>query len=223
MFFKNDPWWEINKSHFWDGDVSISQLQLAKEHNFRIRKLIPPSNQKEKICLDVGCGSGLFSEQIIKKGYDVIGTDYDERAIKLAKERGINTIQVDVEREKIPFENQTFDLIVCCEVIEHIKNPHNMLKEIHRVLKDDGFFVITTPNIAWWYLRLKMLFGIWGVIEPDHIRFFTPRSLKECLDFFGFKVIKVASLFNLPRLGIRELPYGHSISYNFGFQCIKKR
>jgi len=219
MFYKDDPWWEEKAKTFWDGIIPQSQFEWEKVHQYRL-DIIPPSKVQGK-CLDIGAGSGLFTQRIKDKGYEVIGIDYYDKAIELAQAKGIEMRKINIEEDKFPFGDEYFDLITCFEVIEHIKEPSNMLREVHRVLKKDGYFIISTPNIAWWYLRLKLLFGIWGILDPDHIRFFTPKSLKECLKFFGFKVVKIHSFFYFPRIVFFRLPWFHSISYSFVFKCVK--
>lgn len=220
MFWENDPWWKEEKKTFWDGIIPPSQFELEKAHQYRLD--IIPEAQNRARCLDVGAGSGLFTERISKdKRYEVIGMDCCEKAIELAQARGIKMLKINIEEDKFPFPDKYFDLITCFEVIEHIKKPSNMLNEVYRTLKDNGYFIISTPNIAWWYLRLKLLLGTWSFHDPDHIRFFTPKSLKGCLNFFNFKVVKINSFFYFPQIVFLRLPCFHSISYNFVFQCVK--
>lgn len=219
MFFKNDPWWKERKKNFWDGNIRHSQIEWEKVCQYRLDMIPQPSNSSK--LLDIGAGSGLLTAHIRDKGYDVIGIEYYDKAINLAQNRGLNVLKINVEEDKFPFPDEHFDIVTCFEVIEHLKEPSNMLTEAYRVLKNDGYFIISTPNIAWWYLRLKLLFGIWGLIEPDHIRFFTPKSLKECLNSFGFKVVKHHSFFLFPRVCFFRLPFFHSISFSFVFACIK--
>lgn len=218
MFWKNDPWWK-KKITYWD-NPPISQFEWEKVHQYFL-DMIPQQSIGYPRCLDVGTGSGLVTKRIKEKGYEVIGIECDARAITLASAKGLKVLKIDVEKDKFPFENQYFDVITCFEVIEHLREPSNMLTEVHRILKNDGCFIISTPNVSWWYLRLKLLLGIWSFHDPDHIRFFTPRSLKECLNFFGFKVVKINSFFNFPRITFLRLPCFHSISYGFTFLSVK--
>jgi len=101
--------------------------------------------------------------------------------------------------------------VTALEVIEHLVNPDNMLREAHRILKNHGYLLLTTPNLASWVNRLVMLLGyqpyncevsteiIAGVpwkartfAKPaGHIRPFTLEALKEVLAYHGFKIIHV--------------------------------
>lgn len=220
MFWKNDHWWE--GKNYWDDDnISPNQLEWDNIHQYHF-KMIPPPPTTQSKCLDIGTGSGLLTKHIEDNGYEVTGIECDEKAVEIARAKGLNVLKINAEEDKFPFPVHYFDVITCFEVIEHIKNPSNLLREVYRVLKDDGYFIISTPNVLWWYMRLKFLFGIWGTIHFDHVRFFTPKSLKECLNFYGFKVLKTRSLFLFPRIAFFPLPYFHSISCNFVFKCVKR-
>lgn len=103
---------------------------------------------------------------------------------------------------------------IAIEVIEHLLNPDYMLREVHRVLKDDGIFLISTPNLASWVNRLILLLGYqpynaevsteilagvpwkaYSFTKPSgHIRPFTLRGLRELLEYHGFHIIKVVGV-----------------------------
>jgi len=112
--------------------------------------------------LDLGVGDGSVVKQLVDAlGLDcvVYGVDIDERALKQAKERGIIVSKVDLNKDKLPYQDNYFDLVLMEEVIEHLANPDNALEEVRRVLKPGGLFIITTPNLAWWVNRLVLLLG----------------------------------------------------------------
>jgi ubiquinone/menaquinone biosynthesis C-methylase UbiE len=90
-----------------------------------------------------------------------------------AKEKGIIAFKLDVSNKKSPFPDEAFDLCTFLDVIEHVENPDNAIKEIHRVLKKEGFLLLTTPNVAAWYNRLLLLFGkpILGIDLSKEIRY----------------------------------------------------
>jgi len=158
--------------------------------------------------LDIGCGDGSFSLLLKNFSDEVYGIDISEDAIRLAREKGIKAYIVDLDGEKLPFENDFFNAVFCGEVIEHLYDPDNLLDEIQRVLVPEGICVITTPNLASWLNRIVLLFGFqpyfteislkynvgkFGAKTQDisgHIRVFTCRSLKELLKLHGFSVEK---------------------------------
>jgi ubiquinone biosynthesis O-methyltransferase len=103
---------------------------------------------KNKKILDVGCGDGVLSYFLAKKGGDVTGIDISEKAIGFAKEKckDINNLEFKVASVyKLPFSDETFDYVVSSEVIEHIAEPEKMLRGIKRVWNKKGKVIITTP------------------------------------------------------------------------------
>lgn len=146
--------------------------------------------------LDLGCFDGSFSF-LLNGRNDYLGLETSEYAIKLAKKNGIKVKKFFIEDGKtFPFANNTFDLIVAGEIVEHIYDTDFFLNEIHRLLKPTGYLLITTPNIASLGRRLMLLFGINPIIESTpnetlssgHIRYFTFESLKLLLEKHDFKI-----------------------------------
>lgn len=218
MSNKNSRFWKFRD--YWSKENPDQQI-ISKASRFKVN-FVPAASPHGQL-LDVGCGSGLLTQWLRdNKGYDVTGMDFSEEAERLCASRNIPFRRVDVKTDPIPFPDESFDMATCFEVIEHVRYPKNLLTEIYRVLKPDGVLVISTPNIAWWYLRVKLVLGIWDFHDPDHIRFFTPKLLAECLNDFSFAVKEKRSVFLVPRLGAWETKFFHNISYGFFFKCNKK-
>ena len=111
--------------------------------------LISKITVKKKInILDAGCGTGLFTKKLGKYGR-VIGIDMSDEAIKFAKSRKLNVKKASVT--KLPFKVNTFDLIVCNDVLCHksIPKEETALKEFYRVLSQDGLVLIKLPAFDW--------------------------------------------------------------------------
>src|SRR3989338_2640527 len=97
--------------------------------------------------LDVGCGPGLFLDEAKRQGWEVAGVDFSSWAKTYAKEKfGIEIFQGPLEEAQ--FTGRSFDVIVMNDVIEHLEDPQLALKEIRRVLKNDGIVYISTPEIG---------------------------------------------------------------------------
>ena len=96
--------------------------------------------------LDVGCGVGTISLELQKKGFKVYGIDLSSVAIEKAKEKDINAVQCDVDKDGIPFNDNYFDVVWAGDVVEHVFDPIFLLKEMSRVLKPTGKALLTTPN-----------------------------------------------------------------------------
>jgi len=97
-------------------------------------------------CLDVGCGFGILAHYAVNKGLDYTGVDVSDKAIKKAQESvPKGKFQVGFA-EKLPFKDNEFDTVVGTEIIEHVKNDKEVIKEIFRVCKPGGRVILTTPK-----------------------------------------------------------------------------
>ena len=104
---------------------------------------------KSKRVLDLACGEGYGSYILSKPAEHVVGIDIDEKTIKHASSKYIkndlefirgSVLEVPVEGEML------FDVIICFEILEHVKEHEELMKEVKRLLKDDGIFIVSTPN-----------------------------------------------------------------------------
>ena len=159
-------------------------------HSFKTKLLEFLPKEKSRV-LDIGCGSGVMAEKIRDLGHDVQGVDISKEGIERLKSRGIEGRVVNVD-EELPFEDGTFDAIWCGELIEHIQSPEFILDEAHRVLKDDGVFLLSTCNSAYFIFRVLHLLGrtCSEIQHPYHFHFFTTRSLRELLENSRFKILE---------------------------------
>ena len=106
--------------------------------------------------LDAGCGPGLYAEQLVACGADVVGIDASEKLIRLAKNR---VAQADFRVHDLEFplswiENDSFDRIVMALVLHHLHEPRATLRELHRVLRPNGRLVVSTVHPVADWLRL---------------------------------------------------------------------
>ena len=93
--------------------------------------------------LDIPCGQGALVERLKAQGFEVFCGDLDPEWYRI---EGGHFHQVDLN-DNLPYKDQTFDCVTCVEGIEHLENPHHLVREISRVLKPGGQTIITTPNI----------------------------------------------------------------------------
>jgi 2-polyprenyl-3-methyl-5-hydroxy-6-metoxy-1,4-benzoquinol methylase len=144
---------------------------------------------------DVGCFTGIATAAYHATGFDrTIGFDSSVEALNLAAARGIETRVWRIGEEPCPAAESEFNTIVAADVIEHIVDTDAFLSELWRVLRDDGLLIVTTPNLAFWMSRLRLLSGKppWSypgasstvkadlMIDLNHIRV-TTRAEWECL------------------------------------------
>ncbi|MBW2251247.1 MAG: class I SAM-dependent methyltransferase [Deltaproteobacteria bacterium] len=93
--------------------------------------------------LDIPCGQGALAEKLRKQDFEIFCGDYDSENYRI---KGGNFIRLDLNFN-LPYKDETFDCVTSVEGIEHIENPHLLIREIGRILKTGGHLVITTPNI----------------------------------------------------------------------------
>lgn len=139
------------------------------ETNKRIRiiyeELLPKEYLKGKKFLEVGCGLGYFSNKASKIGANVTGIDIGPNLVEINKKKTPKGVFKVASASDLPFKDETFDVVLSTEVIEHVNNQKSALKEMCRVLKKNGILVITTPNR---FFKPLFDFLSWIRIRPYH-------------------------------------------------------
>lgn len=119
----------------------------------RTIRILKNYKNSRAVLLDVGCSTGLTLGFIAKEFRTVLGCDIDSKAIEVAQKRfqrlGIKAKLFLYDGKKIPLQDNSVDIVISIEVIEHVRDPLVMLAEIHRVLKPEGILHITTGNKLW--------------------------------------------------------------------------
>jgi 2-polyprenyl-3-methyl-5-hydroxy-6-metoxy-1,4-benzoquinol methylase len=181
-------------------DITIKRYHELLDEFEKVRK----TNR----ILDIGCGIGYFLEVAKKRGWEVYGTEFTAKAIEICEEKGIKMHQGALNPENYPTD--FFDIITSFEVIEHINTPQIEIKNIHKILRKEGYFYVTTPNFN--SLLRYHLKGKYNVIGwPEHLSYYTPKTINFLLTNNGFKKkwIKTTG-FSLTRLSTskqEEIPY----------------
>ena len=129
-------------------DASNNNNEYGIEHLQRYKFVLP--YLKDKFVLDAACGEGYGSDLIAQKAKNVIGIDISDEAINHAeiKYQRNNLKFIESNIDNLPFEDASFDAVVSFETIEHVPEEVQLsfIKEVRRVLKKDGIFIISTPN-----------------------------------------------------------------------------
>ncbi|MBD2388195.1 class I SAM-dependent methyltransferase [Cylindrospermum sp. FACHB-282] len=184
----------------------------AKELTRHIMAAIFPTN--ESTILEIGCGSG-GSASYINECQEYIGTDLSEIAVSqanIAYSKKPNFKFIAMDALKLQFEQDRFDVVIAREVIEHLPNPIDCIKEVFRVLKSGGIFVVTSPNRDSLHLRVNRMLGYEDFkCSFDHIKEFTFQEAAEMLTQVGFKIKDTKGAFLMPYWGINnvDLPVRH--------------
>ena len=140
--------------------------------------------KKHKRILNVGCGKDTY-------GTDFVDLYPSRKEIK----------KVDIENQKLPFKNNTFNEVYSAFMIEHLKNINDGIKEMKRVLKKGGKIILLTDNAGWWAFhnsKSKASVHYGGYTSQGkkdiHYALFTPEHLKNHLKWLKFKNIKISYL-----------------------------
>jgi ubiquinone/menaquinone biosynthesis C-methylase UbiE len=156
-------------------------------------QLIQNNTNPGKI-LDIGCASGWFLAQIKKKypQSKCMGIDIYDKAISYGNKLYPELQLANFDAHRLPFDNCSFDIIICTEVLEHVVSPNQVLQEIKRVLKPEGIAIIEmdTGNSLFrivWYLWNHLRCGVW---KDAHLHKFNRHKLEKLINTSGLHVVQ---------------------------------
>lgn len=151
--------------------------------------------------LSLGCGTGATEVHFVRQGASVFGIDVSSDAVAIAGKRLETAIVADVEGDPLPqLHPGSFDLILCGDVLEHLRFAEHVLDRLRGWLADDGQLVLSVPNATHYtILRQLVLRRDWkyedaGLFDRGHYRLFTKKSLLRLLDEHGLRVAAVSFL-----------------------------
>lgn len=133
---------------------------MAEKENYLLKSFLSVfEKEKRGTVLDIGCGNGDYAYNLQKMGFDVLAGDMDVERFQYKEKIKFQKCNVT---EKLPFADNSFDFIVFAEVVEHLMNPYDVIKELNRILKPGGKLVLSTPNILNLKSRVRFLMeGCW--------------------------------------------------------------
>lgn len=156
----------------------------ARAYLKRINKLKPSGK-----LLDVGCAEGFSTDEARRMGYDVWGIDVSSYAVNQAKKLlGDRVTAVPLHEAR--FEDNTFDVVIMFDIIEHLVDPRTDLQGINQALKPNGLLVLCTGDVESLYARIvKTHYHFFA--PPFHLHFFSVKTITMLLKQSGFKIIKI--------------------------------
>lgn len=183
----------------------LAKLDAQGNSFEKIKDLLPPLRGDEVI-LDIGCGFGSVSDELIKRGHKVYAVEINKEAISVLKQKGFIVYEKDINK---PLDiEEKFDIVLLLDVLEHVFDPLSLLDEAKRVTKESGYIIVTVPLYFDILDRLKILFtgsvisldnlcygkdlyNMFRSYNYDHIRFFRPKDVIEMGHIVGLNIDKI--------------------------------
>jgi len=177
-------------------DIEIQQLDALESTHFwyRARKMqlsiwfqgLKKSNLQ---VLDLGSATGGNTLHIASLGHIVTSAEFSDIGIQIQRSKGIQVVRADAR--KLPFEDESFDVVICLDVMEHIEEDFLVISEISRVLRSGGRFLISVPEDP----------KLWSShdVSVNHVRRYTRNSLLNILEYTNLKVTNLWSTLFLLR------------------------
>ncbi len=199
----------LNQAHTSDRDSYYNRERPS------IQNLVPPGRHR---ILDLGCGAGVVGRRLVETGKaaELVGVELFAEAAKEAARHYAHVHQGDIEAMELPYGAE-FDVVICGDILEHLKDPYAVVRRVHGWLRPGGHFISSVPNIRNWQVITDLAFrGNWtyvdaGIMDRTHLRFFTRKSCHAMLREAGLSVVSTTNLisgrkFNLlNRLTLRLL------------------
>jgi len=176
--------------------------EITQYPSFHERHRIFPEvfeDRRHRKILDVAAGVGIVGKRI-KDHYEakLLCNDISPTCLKIMQGLGLKTTSFDIDHEenRFPFPDKHFDAIVCLATIEHVIHIDHFLREIYRILCDQGYLYLSAPNYSGLFYLFRLLVSGKTFHDPmldseryefyAHVRYFTYRSLREFVGSFGF-------------------------------------
>lgn len=175
-----------------------------RRHEAAYQFALPYATGKQ--VLEVGCGEGYGTDLLGSRADGIVGIDYDSATVAHAARTYPSVHFVRANLAALPVPDRSVDLLATLQVIEHVWNHPEFVRECRRVLHPDGLLLVTTPN------RLTFSPGLNEPVNPFHTVEFTGAELANLLVQCGFRVERVLGLHAGPRLV--ELDATHSGSFS---------
>ncbi len=165
-----------------------------------------------KKILEGGCGEGVFAGDLKKHlNAEVWGLELDPDSAAIAEKKIDKVLVGDLSDTITALPEKYFDCIIFNDVLEHLVNPYEILNKLKNNLAPDGVIVCSIPNVRYWRVFKKYVFGKhWkyednGVMDKTHLRFFTKRSIYDMFETLNYEIVQIKGLRPTPSVGFHIL------------------
>lgn len=171
---------EARWAHFHHQDLEQTMAEMLK------------GETEDRVILELGSGTGGVAPHNIHDASRIVATDLSDSALRVARDFFKDRSEISfrqMDSEMITFPDRTFDIVIAKEVIEHLQRPQECLREVRRVLKDGGLFILSSPNRDSLHLRVNRKLGRDDfVCSGDHLQEFTYSEMTALLVEHGFGI-----------------------------------
>lgn len=197
-------YYQERKEYYYENIVSNPQGGEKNENIDVFSRGLQRLNSLKKLkgrILDVGCGLGIFLHMADIEGWNTCGVDISPYAVQYAREKfGLEVYNSGGLKEAV-FPPNSFDVVTLWDSLEHLPDPVGQLKEVRRILKDDGLIMLNVPNEASLFrVMAKFFYVISGgtftypvkkLYHIYHIHYFDSYTLKNLLIMSGFEIVSL--------------------------------
>ncbi len=176
-----------NSSVFGYHNYLADKEKIRKTFSKRLKDI--EKLQKKGKLLDVGCATGFFMKTAEEHGWKPEGVEISKFASDYAKKYFHLKVH-NMDMQDIDFPLHTFDLITLWDIIEHLSDPIDAMKRIHRILKNDGLLVLSTPDVGSIPAKITKHNWVGYKLSDEHLSYFAPPTLAALLNQAGFRIVK---------------------------------
>lgn len=181
--------------------IKLKGMMMDRYYQTERKEMLCYVPEQAKKILEVGCGEGRFSGQLMKDGRSVWGVEPEEKVAKIAESKLDRVFPCTIEEAFSKLHGEAFDCVIFNDVLEHLLDPWSILRHTaEKLLAPDGIVVASLPNIRH-YSIIKQLWqeGDWryeeeGLLDRTHLRFFTPKTMVELFVSSGFEIVTIEGI-----------------------------
>lgn len=155
-----------------------------------LKNILKKRQNKLNTFVDLGAGNGNFAKAIDEENIfrEVIASDISEVCIESCKKLGLKTKKCSIE----DFEDASLDCITFNDLIEHVFDPVEFIKECHKKLSADGILMLSTPNGEGFDFKI-LKEKTENITPPEHLQYFNPKSIRMLLERLNFNIVDIST------------------------------
>jgi 2-polyprenyl-3-methyl-5-hydroxy-6-metoxy-1,4-benzoquinol methylase len=157
--------------------------------------------------VDIGCGNGALCRELASRGYQVVGCEPSAESLRVAQRAapGLVFHRLGVDDDPSVMGNESFDVAIATEVIEHLVSPSNLPHFAKQLLRPGGHLIISTPYHGYLKNLILALTNRWDAhLNPfwdgGHLKFWSWKTLSQLLNETGFRIVRFIGAGRLPFL-----------------------